>query len=111
MSKGSISNNFCAKGNSLDGMEHRSEPRKDERLVVVISGRDKSGQPFAQEAVASSVKRAASVKVVLCCLGLPDTFVRVTYFGSNMQAKGRASKLCGSETPNLGNSFKPLYTV
>jgi|GraSoiStandDraft_46_1057282.scaffolds.fasta_scaffold91163_1 hypothetical protein len=87
-------------------MERRSEPRIGGRLVVTILGRDKSGQPFTQEAVASSVS-----EVVLCCLGLPDTFVRVTYFGSNMQAKGRASKLCGSETPNLSNSFKPLYTA
>ena len=45
----------------LDGMEHRSEARKDERLVVIISGRDKSGQPFAQDAIASSISQSGAL--------------------------------------------------
>jgi hypothetical protein len=36
-------------------MEKRDEPRRDERIVVTVTGRDKIGQPFAQEAIATSV--------------------------------------------------------
>jgi hypothetical protein len=34
---------------SLDAMEQRTEPRRDERLVVTINGRDKIGQYFTQQ--------------------------------------------------------------
>ena len=42
-------------------MEKRSEPRIEGRLVVTILGRDKSGQPFTQEAVASSVSESGAL--------------------------------------------------
>jgi hypothetical protein len=87
MSKGSISNNFCAKGNSLDGMEHRSEPRKDERLVVVISGRDKSGQPFAQEAVASSVSESGALLSGITRHVRPGDLLRVEHAGKRSRFK------------------------
>jgi hypothetical protein len=46
---------------SLNGMEQRGEPRIDERLVVTVQGRDKSGQPFAQEAVATSISESGAL--------------------------------------------------
>jgi hypothetical protein len=49
------------RGTSLDGMEKRGQPRIDERLVVTIQGRDKSGQPFAQDAVASSISESGAL--------------------------------------------------
>jgi hypothetical protein len=49
------------KGASPDGMEQRDEPRIHERLVVTVQGRDKSGQPFTQEAVASSVSESGAL--------------------------------------------------
>ena len=42
----------------LDGMEKRDEPRRDGRIVVRITGRDQIGQPFAQEAIATSVSES-----------------------------------------------------
>ncbi len=45
----------------LGGMENRSEPRRHDRLVVNILGRDKNGQPFTQEAVASSVSESGAL--------------------------------------------------
>ena len=45
----------------LDGMEKRREPRTHDRLVVNILGRDKNGQPFTQEAVASSVSESGAL--------------------------------------------------
>jgi hypothetical protein len=42
-------------------MEQRSEPRKDERLVVTIGGRDKSGQFFTQNAVASNLSKSGAL--------------------------------------------------
>jgi hypothetical protein len=39
----------------LDGMEKRHEPRRDGRIVITVTGRDKIGQPFAQAAIATSV--------------------------------------------------------
>jgi hypothetical protein len=45
----------------LDGMEKRCEARKDERLVVTITGMDKNGQSFAQEAVASRISESGAL--------------------------------------------------
>ena len=46
---------------SLDGMEQRREPRRgDERLVVTINGRDRTGQYFSEEVVATSISRTGS---------------------------------------------------
>jgi hypothetical protein len=42
-------------------MEKRSEPRIHDRLVVNILGRDKNGQPFTQEAVASRVSESGAL--------------------------------------------------
>jgi hypothetical protein len=42
-------------------MEKRSEPRIEGRLVVTILGRDKSGQPFAQDAIASSISESGAL--------------------------------------------------
>jgi len=42
-------------------MEKRGEPRKHERLVVIVTGRDTGGQPFTQEAVASSVSESGGL--------------------------------------------------
>lgn len=46
---------------SLGSMENRSEPRENERLVVYINGRDKSGHAFMQEAVASSLSESGAL--------------------------------------------------
>jgi hypothetical protein len=42
-------------------MGHHSEPRKNERLVVTIDGRDKSGHPFQQDAVASRLSDSGAL--------------------------------------------------
>ena len=42
-------------------MKKCGETRIDRRLVVTILGRDKSGQPFAQEAIASSVSESGGL--------------------------------------------------
>ena len=42
-------------------MEKRSEPRIESPLVVTILGRDKSGQPFAQYAIASSISESGAL--------------------------------------------------
>ena len=42
-------------------MEKRGEPRRDERIVVTITGRDKIAQPFAQEAIATSVSESGGL--------------------------------------------------
>ncbi len=42
-------------------MEHRSEQRKDERLVVMINGRDKAGQCFTEEVVASRISASGAL--------------------------------------------------
>jgi hypothetical protein len=46
---------------SLGSMENRREPRENERLVVYINGRDKSGRAFMQEAVASSLSDSGAL--------------------------------------------------
>ena len=46
---------------SLDGMEQRSESRKDERIVVTIHGRDETGHSFTQNVVASSLSRSGAL--------------------------------------------------
>jgi hypothetical protein len=48
-------------GASLDGMEQRDQPRKEERLVVIIDGRDKSGHSFTQNAVASNLSKSGAL--------------------------------------------------
>jgi nucleoside-triphosphatase THEP1 len=42
-------------------MEEHSEPRIDERLVVTINGRDGSGHPFTQDAVASRLSESGAL--------------------------------------------------
>jgi len=42
-------------------MEKRKEPRKNESLVVTINGRDKSGQHFLEQVVASSLSRSGAL--------------------------------------------------
>jgi hypothetical protein len=68
-------------------MENRSEPRENECLVVYINGRDKSGHAFTQEAVASSLSGNGAL-----LSGITTQCDRVTCFGLNMGAEGRASK-------------------
>ena len=46
---------------SLDGMEKRGELRKEERLIVTINGRDKTGHCFAEEVVASSISKSGAL--------------------------------------------------
>jgi hypothetical protein len=48
-------------GASLDGMEQHREPRRDEHLVVTISGRDKAGHSFTQNVVATSLSRTGAL--------------------------------------------------
>jgi hypothetical protein len=45
----------------LDGMEQRREPRADERFVVTINGRDKTGDCFTEQVVASSISRTGAL--------------------------------------------------
>ena len=42
-------------------MEQRRELRKDQRLVVTIDGRDKAGQCFTEQVVATSVSRSGAL--------------------------------------------------
>ena len=42
-------------------MEHRHEPRKYERLVVTIDGRDKTGQFFNEQVVASRICKSGAL--------------------------------------------------
>jgi hypothetical protein len=42
-------------------MEQRHELRKEERLVVTIDGRDRTGQCFTEEVVATSVSRSGAL--------------------------------------------------
>jgi hypothetical protein len=67
---------------SLDGMEQRSEPRRDERLVVTIQGRDNAGQFFVQEAVASSVSASGALLSGICREIRPGDLVWVEYAGT-----------------------------
>jgi hypothetical protein len=39
-------------------MEHRHEPRKNERLIITINGRDKTGHFFQQRVEASRISGA-----------------------------------------------------
>jgi hypothetical protein len=50
-----------SKGIGLQSMEHRHESRRGARVVVTINGRDKSGQPFSQDAVASSLSDSGAL--------------------------------------------------
>jgi hypothetical protein len=71
----------------LDGMEHRSEARKDERLVVIISGRDKSGQPFAQDAIASSISQSGALLSGITRHVRPGDLLRVEHAGKTSRFK------------------------
>jgi hypothetical protein len=42
-------------------MEEHSEPRINERLVVTINGRDRTGHPFMQDAVASRLSESGAL--------------------------------------------------
>jgi len=42
-------------------MEQRRELRADERLVVTIDGRDKAGQCFTEQVVATSISRSGAL--------------------------------------------------
>jgi hypothetical protein len=46
---------------SLDDMEQRHEPRREDRLVITIDGRDKSGHPFRQKAVATNLSQSGAL--------------------------------------------------
>jgi hypothetical protein len=52
---------FEPRGASLDGMEQHREPRRDERLVVTITGRDKAGHSFTQSVVATRLSRSGAL--------------------------------------------------
>jgi hypothetical protein len=42
-------------------MEQRREPRRDERLMVTITGRDKAGHLFTQNVIATSLSRSGAL--------------------------------------------------
>jgi hypothetical protein len=42
-------------------MEHRHEPRKNERLVVTVDGRDKTGHFFNEQVVASRISKSGAL--------------------------------------------------
>jgi hypothetical protein len=42
-------------------MEQRTEPRADERLVVTINGRDRAGQYFTEQVVASRISNSGAL--------------------------------------------------
>jgi hypothetical protein len=67
---------------SPDGMEQRSEPRRDQRLVVTIKGRDNTGQFFMQEAVASSLSTSGALLSGICREIRPGDLVWVEYAGT-----------------------------
>jgi hypothetical protein len=71
----------------LGGMEHRSEARKDERLVVTISGRDSSGQPFSQEAVATSISESGALLSGITRHVRPGDLLRVEHAGKTSRFK------------------------
>lgn len=45
----------------LNQMEQRHELRQEERLVVTINGRDRAGQCFTEQVVATSVSRSGAL--------------------------------------------------
>ena len=47
---------------SARDVEHRREPRKRAELLVTLKGRDKAGESFTQDAVASSVSKAQQIR-------------------------------------------------
>jgi hypothetical protein len=84
---------------SLDGMEQRSEPRRDERLVVTIQGRDNAGQFFIQGAVASSVSTSGALLSGICREVRPGDLVWVEYAGT--KSRFRVVWLRDSESHQL----------
>ena len=42
-------------------MGQRHEPRREDRLVVTIDGRDKGGHPFTQNAIASNLSKSGAL--------------------------------------------------
>jgi hypothetical protein len=77
---------------SLDGMEQRSEPRRDERLVVTIKGRDNTGRFFIQEAVASSLSTSGALLSGICREVRPGDLVCVEYASNKVPLQGRLAE-------------------
>jgi hypothetical protein len=84
---------------SPDGMEQRSEPRRDQRLVVTIKGRDNTGQFFMQEAVASSLSTSGALLSGICREIRPGDLVWVEYAGT--KSRFRVVWLRDSESHQL----------
>ena len=68
-------------------MEKRGETRIDRRLVVTILGRDKSGQPFAQEAVASSISESGALLSGITRHVRPGDLLWVEHAGKRTRVK------------------------
>jgi len=63
-------------------MEQRWEPRRDERLVVTINGRDNAGQFFTQEVVASSLSTRDALLSGIFREARPGDLVWIDYAGT-----------------------------
>jgi hypothetical protein len=68
-------------------MEKRGETRIDRRLVVTILARDKSGQPFAQEAVASSISESGALLSGITRHVRPGDLLWVEHAGKRTRVK------------------------
>jgi hypothetical protein len=80
-------------------MEQRSEPRRDERLVVTINGRDNHGQFFTQEAVASSLSTSGALLSGMCREVRPGDLIWVEHAGT--KSRFRVVWLRDSESHQL----------
>lgn len=68
-------------------MEHRHEPRKNERLVVTINGRDKTGQFFKEQVVASRISKSGALLSGLSRHARLGDVISVEYGGKKSRFK------------------------
>jgi hypothetical protein len=68
-------------------MEKRSEIRDDERLVVTIDGRDKTGQCFTEQVVATSISRTGALLSGISRHVRSGDIIRVEHRGTKSRFK------------------------
>ena len=68
-------------------MEERGEPRRDERLVVILNGRDKTGQFFTQQVVASNVSTSGALLSGISRELRPGDLIWVEHAGTKSRFK------------------------
>jgi len=68
-------------------MEHRHEPRKNERLIVTINGRDKTGHFFEQRVEASRISGSGALLSGISRHVRPGDVISVAYGGKESRFK------------------------